>query len=302
MDGGGRRPGCSFESAGGQIVFSAEVNQILLDGAQHAAGVRMQDGREIPAGIVISDAGARNTFGALLPPDAPGVSSALEELTGLPPSKAHLCLYVGVRGTAAELGLTGTNLWVHPTPDHDANWARFAQDPSAPLPLLFISSPSAKDPDFERRHPHRGTLEVITPVPYDWFANWEDTRWKHRGQDYDEFKQNLADRLRHGLEEHVPEVRGKIEITELSTPLSTRHFMNYQRGEIYGVSAVPERFRLRCLTPQTAIRNLYLTGQDVCMLGVSGALMGGVLAASAVLGRNLMSVVTKPLRANKAAA
>jgi hypothetical protein len=90
--------------------------------------------------------------------------------------------------------------------------------------------------------------------------------------------------------------------SHLSTPLSTRHFMNYQDGEIYGVSAVPERFHLRCLTPRTAIRNLYLTGQDVCMLGVAGALMGGVLTASAVLGRNLMPVATKPLRANKAAA
>jgi phytoene dehydrogenase-like protein len=112
----------------------------------------------------------------------------------------------------------------------------------------------------------------------------------------------LADRLRHSLEELLPAVRGKIEIAELSTPLSTRHFMNYQQGEIYGVSAGPERFRLRCLTPRTAVRNLYLTGQDVCMLGVAGALMGGVLTASAVLGRNLMSVITKPLQTAKAAA
>ena len=291
-----------IESAGGQIVFSAEVREILLDSAQHAAGVRMQDGRELRAPIVVSDAGAWNTFSSLLPPGAPGVASALKELSGLPPSKAHLCLYVGVRGSAAELGLTGTNLWVHPTPDHEANLTRFAQDPAAPLPFMFISSPSAKDPDFERRHPGRSTLEVITPAPYDWFANWEDTRWKHRGQDYDEFKQSLADRLRRGLEEHVPGIRGKIEIAELSTPLTTRHFMNYQRGEIYGVSAVPKRFQLRCLTPRTAVRNLYLTGQDVAMLGVSGALFGGAVAASAVLSRNLVSTLTKPLRASEAAA
>jgi hypothetical protein len=44
-------------------------------------------------------------------------------------------------------GLTGTNLWIHPAPDHRANLARFTSDPSAPLPSLFISSPSAKDPD-----------------------------------------------------------------------------------------------------------------------------------------------------------
>jgi hypothetical protein len=57
-----------------------------------------------------------------------------------------------------------------------------------------------------------------------------------------------------------------------------------------------------CLTSRTAVRNLYLTGQDIAMLGVSGALFGGAVAASAVLGRNLVSALTKPLRACKAAA
>jgi all-trans-retinol 13,14-reductase len=134
-----------IESAGGQIAFSAEVREILLDRAQRAVGVRMRDGRELRAGTVISDAGAWNTFASLLPPEAPGVAPALAELRAVPPSMAHLCLYAGVKQSAAELGLTGTNLWIHPTPDHDANLARFASDPSAPLPLLFISSPSAKD-------------------------------------------------------------------------------------------------------------------------------------------------------------
>ena len=283
-------------AAGGQISFSAEVREVLLDQNQHALGVRMADGRELRASTVISDAGAWNTFASLLPPEAPGVAAALAELRSVPPSKAHLCLYAGVKQSAAELGLTGTNLWVNPTPDHDGNLARFTADPSAPLPVVFISSPSAKDPDFARRYPGRATLEVICPAPYAWFARWEDTRWKRRGEEYDEFKQNLTERLRSSLEEHVPAVRGKLDVAELSTPLSTRHFMNYQHGEAYGVSATPARFSLRCLTPQTAVRNLYLTGQDVCLLGVTGALMGGVLTASAVLGRNLASLVSKPAR------
>jgi phytoene dehydrogenase-like protein len=292
----------SIASAGGQIVFSAPVREILLDGGQRAVGVRMEDGREIRAGMVISDAGVWNTFSSLLAPQASGVAPALKELRSVPASMAHLCLYVGMKQSGAELGLTGTNLWFHPTPDHDANLQRFEDNPSAPFPLLFISSPSAKDLDFERRQPGRATLEVITPAPYDWFARWEETRWKRRGQDYDDFKNHLAERLREGLEQHVPAVRGKIDYAELSTPLSTRHFMNYQRGEAYGVSATPARFRLRCLTPQTAVRNLYLTGQDVCTLGIMGAMMGGVITASVVLGRNLLSVVTKPYRATKAAA
>ena len=190
-------------------------------------------------GILFRDSSARSS----------GVATAMAELKTVPPSMAHLCLYAGVKQSGAELGLTGTNLWIHPTLDHDANMARFASDPTAPLPLMFISSPSAKDPDFEKRHPGHATMEVVCPASYDCFARWEDSRWRRRGQDYDDFKQRITERLRNGLEEHVPAVRGKLDWVELSTPLSTRHFMNYQRGEAYGVSATPARFRLRCLTP-----------------------------------------------------
>jgi all-trans-retinol 13,14-reductase len=286
----------AIESAGGRIAFSAHVREILLDRAQRAVGVRMQDGREIRAGMVISDAGARNTYASLLPQEAPGVASALTELQTVPPSIAHLCLYAGVKQSAAELGVTGTNLWVYPSPDHDANMARFMNDPSASFPLLFISSPSANDPDFERRHPGRTTLEVICLVPYDWFAPWQNTATDERGRDYDDFTRGLKDRLRSSLEEHLPAVRGKINIAELLTPLSTRQFMNCPYGESYGVSATPARFQLRCMAPRTSVRNLYLTGQDACLIGVAGAVMGGLLTASLALGRNLVSAVSQPDR------
>ena len=278
-----------IERTGGQIVISAEVAEIVIKNGK-AVGVRMADGREFRSGLVISDAGARNTFDRLVRAEQPERS----ELRRIPPSLAHLSLYVGVQQSAAELGLNGTNLWVHPTPDHDANWAHFVKDPSAPFPLLFISFPSAKDPEFERKYPGRATLEVVTLVPYDWFARWESSRWKRRAEDYEAFKKKLATRLQSELERLVPAVAGKIDHAELSTPLSTRHFMNYEHGEAYGLAATPERFISRALTPHTSVPGLYLTGQDVVTLGVAGALFGGLATASAVLGKNLAGRLARP--------
>jgi all-trans-retinol 13,14-reductase len=287
-----------IERNGGKIVVSADVQQIVVQNGQ-ASGVKMADGRELYADLVISDAGARNTFERLVRQPQP----ILQDLERIPRSIAHLSLYVGVKQSARDLGLTGTNLWIYPSPDdgasdhgapdHDANSARFISDPSAPFPVVYISFPSAKDPDFERKYPGRATLEVIVFVPYQWFEPWEDSRWKKRGAEYDAFKQTLAQRLQHELERAVPAVAGKIDHAELSTPLTTRHFMNYPKGEAYGLAATPERFRLRSLTPHTTVRNLYLTGQDVASLGVAGALFGGAIAASAILGRNLVSEITK---------
>jgi all-trans-retinol 13,14-reductase len=48
------------------------------------------------------------------------------------------------------------------------------------------------------------------------------------------------------------------------------------------------------LSAQTPVQNLFLTGSDVALLGVTGAMFGGIVAASAILGRNLVGKVTKP--------
>ncbi len=283
-----------IERAGGKILVSAEVAEILLDASNRACGVRMADSREIRADIVISDAGAHNTFSRLLQP-APAVRRGMmEKLEAIPASSAHLCLYLGLSQRPGDPPLGATNLWIYPSNDHDGNVRRFHENPEAELPVLFVSFPSEKDPDFARRHPGRATIEAVTLAPYHWFARWQDLRWKQRGSDYDALKQRFTQRMLDQLERHLPGIRGRIEHCELSSPLSTRHFANYEHGEIYGLSATPARFQTRELQPRTGIRNLFLTGSDAASFGVTGALMGGVLSASAILGRNLISLAAKP--------
>ena len=283
-----------IERAGGEIIFSADVAGILLERGR-AIGVRMADGRELRAKTVISDAGASNTFARLLPPDLTATAAIRGDLKTVPPSTAHVCLYVGLKRAQGQPDFDAANQWIYPEADHDAGFARFANDPSAPWPCLFLSFPSAKDPTFERRHPGRSTIEVVAPIPYEAFAKWSDTRWKRRGEDYDQFKQDLTDRLRADLERHVPAVRRRIEYAEVSTPLSTRHFANFEHGEIYGLSSTPERYGLRSLGARTPVPGLFLTGADVCGSGVTGAMFGGAVTASVVLRRNLMGKLTKPL-------
>ena len=283
----------AIERNGGRVITSAEVANIVIDG-EKAIGVKMAGGREFLAPVIISDAGAANTFFRLLPGEMACLSSLRDGLRSIPVSVAHLGLYVGIKATDADLGLNGTNLWIYPSLDHDANVARFANDIDSPFASLYISFPSAKDPDFANRYPGRSTVEVLTFVPFDAFASWRDTKWKRRGAAYDSLKQSLAARLQAALERHVPAVAGKIDYAELSTPVTTRHFMNYEKGEIYGIGSTPARFRMRALGARTPIRNLYLTGQDVASLGVVGALFGGAVSASAVLGKNLLSKLTKP--------
>lgn len=280
----------TIEAAGGAVLVHAEVEGIVVEGKK-AVGVRMADGRILRAPAIVSGAGYFNTFERLLPADATPAKLLERRGATVEPSMSHMNLYVGLNATDQDLNLPKTNLWVYPTPDHDGNIAKFLADPDQPLPVAYISFPSAKDPTFAARFPGRSTIQVISLAPYDWFSSWEDQRWRKRGADYEEFKARLTDRLRAALVRQVPRVEGHVEHCELSTPISTRHFTNWMRGEPYGLAHAPARFRQTWLRPTSHVRHLYLTGQDIATAGVGGALFGGVLCASAILKRNMISAV-----------
>ncbi len=287
-------------ASGGRVLINAEVGAIVLEG-RRAVGVRMAEtGEVIRAPLVVSDAGVANTFGRLLPADLPAVSAIRADLRSAPPSTAHVALYVGLRGTARDLGLPRANLWVHPDEHHERAVAAAAAAPLAPG-SAFISFPSAKDPDFDRRYPGRATVEVAAFVPWTAFSRWDGTRWHKRGADYDAAKARLAAHLLGLLDAHVPEVRGHVEHAELSTPLSTRHFAAHPHGEVYGLAHDPARFRRAWLRPRTPVRGLFLTGADVATAGVGGALMGAVMCASAILRRNMVQAVGRESPARRAA-
>jgi len=241
--------------------------------------VRMADGTDINAPIVISNAGVFNTFEYLLDESVPQRAAYQERLGRVEASMSSICLYIGLRETAEELGLPKTNLWIYPSEHYEAELAAFEADPEADFPLVYVSFPSAKDPSFTTRYPGRATIEIVAPGPHAWFEPWADKPWGKRGEDYEALKERLSQRLLRKLYEKMPHLEGKVDFYELSTSLSTDYFCRYKHGEIYGIDHTPQRFEQDWLKPKTDIPGLYLTGQDVLTCGVMGAMVGGLLTA-----------------------
>jgi all-trans-retinol 13,14-reductase len=281
-----------IEAEGGQLVTGAEVSDIVVrDG--RAVGVRLGTGEEFFARRIISDAGAAVTLGQLLP-ESSRPKSLLGALQSVGQSTAYLGLYLGYPETDAALGLTGTNLWLYPDEHHDRNVERYEADHRAPFPVVYCSFPSAKDPDFQRRHPGHATVDVITMAQWDWFAPWQQTRWKKRGVAYEDFKAQLAQRLLATVEARLPQLRGRAAHVELSTPLTAAHFTGHPQGALYGLAHTPSRYALP-LRARTLVPGLFLTGADLVSCGVAGALMGGLLTGGALLGLStLFDVLRAP--------
>ena len=278
--------------ADGDILVRAEVAEILHVGGK-VQGVKMADGKEFHAPWVISSTGIQTTYDHLL--KAPELYR--QKFGEIAPSVAHHCLYLGLEGSPEALGLPKSNYWIFPGYDHVDNYNRFTAGEPGILPVAYISFPAAKDPAFARRNPGRSTIEVITLGDFAEVEPWKDKPWKKRGAEYEAIKERVAAQLEDILYRYVPQVKGKIIYKELSTPLSTRHFTGYSRGEVYGLEHSPARFRNKNLRPDTHIKGFYLTGQDIVTCGVGGGLMAAMLTANVLLKKNLMKVIVDEAKA-----
>ncbi len=270
-----------IQSAGGDVLTYADVKEILFE-KDRAVGVRLADGHKIKAPLVISNAGVLNTYEKLVPEAIARKAGYPQQRSKIERSMPHLGMYIGLKGTAQELGLPKTNFWIYPSADHDASVENFVEDTNQEYPVVYISFPSAKDPSYSNRYPGTSTIEVVAPCTWEQFAPWKDTMWGKRGDDYDRLKDELSERILAYVYEKLPQVKGKIDYFELSTPLSTDFFCRYGHGEIYGLEHTPERFNQDWLRPKTPIKGLYLTGQDVLSCGVVGAMIAGLLTTIAI--------------------
>ena len=263
---------------GGELYVNANVTEIVTENNK-AKGIKIGDDF-IPCTSVISNVGINNTFNHLLSIDEKlkcGVN-----LKNISPSSAHMCLYVGLDKSDKELNLPKHNIWSYINNDLDSNY-----NPSSVLEAVkkfaYISFPSAKDPEWKNKQPGTATLQALTVGKYNWFSEYENQPWMKREKAYQKIKKDFEVAMLEKLYHLFPQIKGHVVVTEVSTPLSTKHFSNYKTGEIYGLAHTPKRFSLPFLKPETNIKGLRLVGQDITLVGVAGAMLSGMLCAITIL-------------------
>ena len=234
----------------------------------------------------------RSTFNKLIA-SSNQKANELAGLNNIKPSVSHACIYIGLNATDEVLQLPKHNIWYYENYDLDAANEQHLKVKDSPSPVFYISFPSAKDSSWQTKHPGTASIQVIGSYPYEWVQQWENTQWEKRGDEYDAKKEALKQAFLEKLIKILPQIKDHIELCELSTPLSTKHFSNYNKGEIYGLEHTPERFRLKLLRPRTSYKNLYITGQDVLCVGVSSALFSGIITAICVLKKNLLWTISR---------
>ena len=133
-----------------------------------------------------------------------------------------------------------------------------------------------KDPTWPKRLPGVSNCILISDGRYDWFKKWTGTKVHERGEDYEDFKNQLTKHLLDILYETVPQVKGKVEFYHLGTPLTEVSYLGSWKAASYGTKCDTEIFTKKnarwTTTPHTTIPGLYMAGSDAFLPAVCGAM------------------------------
>ncbi|MCX7548916.1 NAD(P)/FAD-dependent oxidoreductase [Xanthomarina sp. F1114] len=145
-------------------------------------------------------------------------------------------------------------------------------------------------------------ITIMTYMRYEEVEPWENTfntvtDKNNRGQTYNEFKQEKAEKIIIELEKKFPNIRECILETYTSSPLSYRDYIATNRGSMYGYSKNVNKSMQSFISPKTKIDNLLFTGQCLNMHGILGVTIGAVVSCSEILGQDYL--LNKIIEANK---
>ncbi|MDH4095759.1 MAG: NAD(P)/FAD-dependent oxidoreductase [Betaproteobacteria bacterium] len=267
-----------IERAGGKVVLKARVERLLLERGR-VAGVLLADGTEHRAAAVVSAAGARNTVEQLLPTEQRAAPWA-RDILSMELTPCHVGLYLGLAGDLRAAGATTANHWIYGS--WDTNAATWRDPGRSDPPGMFVSFPSLKDPSHVPGPEQRHTAEVVAWVDWETFAPWQESSPGHRPPDYERYKAMLGERLLDYFKRCFPRLAPLVRLCEVSTPLTMVHYTRTPLGAVYSLAPTPARFLSKSLGTRTPLKGLYLAGQDAMSPGVTGAMMGGVMAAGAL--------------------
>lgn len=239
---------------GGQLRLNAHVEQIRVERGR-ATGVRLRNGETLAADVVISNATVWDTVNFLLKPEELPFDYRQNALQ-TPAVESFMHLHLGIRAEGLE-GLTGHHVVVH---EGD-------RDLTAPGNTCMISIPTVWDPSLAP--PGHHAIHAYTLEPY---QGWQ------RDAGYEARKRERAQSLYRALEKIIPDLRSRLVLELIGTPLTHARYLRRYRGT-YGPAIAAKQGMFPSI--HTPIANLYRVGDSTLPgIGVPAVAASGILCAN----------------------
>jgi len=262
---------------GADIRSSAPVSRILMDNGQ-VQGVELENGEQLMAGTVVSNADPKTTFFKLLGArhlEAGMVRKIQHIRMRGNASKLHLALNGRPEFTGLDETQTGERLVIAPTIEYVErafNNAKYGEHSTGPIAEITI--PSLHDDSLAPAGQHVLSA-VIQYTPYELKQGWPDA------------KQAFTDRVIDLIAQYAPGIREQIVHAELLTPVDIEREFRIQGGHWHHGELALDQFLMMRPVPGIAQYQGQVDGLYLCGAGShpGGGVMGsaGRNAANAVL-------------------
>ena len=279
----------ALETHGGALWTRARVSRVLVEGGA-ARGVTLDDGRELRAPVVVSNADFRRTVLELC---AGAFPKPVVDRTRDASTRLSLATLYVVLDT--DEPRPNANIWWWETEDVDGAFERMRTGVPEPQ-FVILTFASVKDPvPGAACPPGQTNFQIMTLCPPD-YALWgvadgpaSGLRYR-RTPAYQAAKQRFADSMLDMAERAIGPFRHRIAYLETATPLTQERYTLSSGGTPYGIRRWGDTSRRPDV--RTAVDGLYLTGQSTRYGGgIVGASVSGIACASAIVGRALLPEV-----------
>jgi phytoene dehydrogenase-like protein len=252
---------------GGKIKYKARVERIIVEN-DRAVGVRLVDGSEHRADIVISAADGRTTIFDMLDGKYTNrkIRGYYENLTLFSP-----LIYIGLGVSDSFKDIPQTVTGIDFPFDKPVKIGEKKRDRISVQFYTFDPSLASKGKTFVRVH---------IPSDYDY---WK--KLKRDSKRYKEEKNKIAETVIAQLDKRFPGFARKVEIRDVATPMTWIRYTGNWRGSFEGWIETTDTLTMRMSQMLPKLNNFYMAGQWVQP--------GGSLPAVAMSGRNAIQIVCK---------
>ena len=254
-----------IENAGGQVIANEEVVRIEVENRQ-VTGILTSKGHRYQAENYISDVHPDVLLRII---DSQAFSTAFKtRIQSVPETMSSFKVFVKFKENAfsyqnhAHFCLSDTNDW--------------------PQSLMFVTPPVEQQGAFAE------TMVILSPMEFSRVKQWENTRTGHRGEAYEQWKQEKTNKVFDVMERLHPDFREKVEFALASSPLTIRDYYGNKEGSNYGFQKDSNNLMLSQISVSTKVKNLFLTGQNVNIHGLCGVSLTAIETAEALVGHNVI--------------
>jgi phytoene dehydrogenase-like protein len=282
---------------GGAVRTATPVARVRVEGGRVAGVVLGRDRGVVDAPVVVSNADLKRTVLELVGPEhfAPETVQRVREFRM---SLPLFVVYLGLDMDLVAAGLANTNHFLWGGWDIERIYADLEAGRLPDDDMVYVTAASLKDPENPRlAPPGHANVQIMTVVPRD-YARWhvaeEPTRGGYYRRDplYRRRKQELLERLVATAARVVPDLGRHVDWSEAATPVTQERFTRSTGGTSYGIEFALDQSGPLRLGPETEVPGLFLCGASAPSgHGIANVLRGGVMAAGAALGRDLLRAV-----------